>query len=321
MSNYNQNRGNELFKKKINELLGQIPVEKRPMAMALAEQFESKVGVMQEGYIESYFEYQSALAKKERNEFTLAELDALDWEALEKASQEFVPSYTKIATSILGAAMLDLTDLEAFKAKVYDNYAAGGCSEFNAPKKPIAPTMEQQIMDKIIKDQAFEEIDQHSVHKKTWSEVVIKRDEEGNILFDESGNAITEEVEVSNATRMYGLDTEGNIVESEMLMDDLDLMQDFDEDDLTLEGQRAAGIIPLNFDTLSGADADSVRVANRSGRLPLGKVRAKEDGGWEIICPFTDSSDVYQIDSNTYASFSTDQPFRIDASLADLMDE
>jgi len=177
------------------------------------------------------------------------------------------------------------------------------------------------VMDSIIKEQAFEEIDQHSLQKKSWNELVILRDEDGNIRYDENGNVMTEEVEVSNATLTFGVDVFGNVVESEMVMDDLDLMEDFDADDLTVEGQRAAGLIPLNFDTLSGADPDSVRIAAKKDKLPIGKIRAKADGGWEIICPFTDSSDVYQIDSNTYASFETDQRFRVEASLGDLISE
>jgi hypothetical protein len=28
-----------------------------------------------------------------------------------------------------------------------------------------------------------------------------------------------------------------------------------------------------------------------------------------IVCPYTDSPNVYQIDSNTWASYETDQPF------------
>jgi hypothetical protein len=218
-------------------------------------------------------------------------------------------------------AQSEETDLEKLQWMVLKQYQAGGCPEFSVPKKTLTPTVEQQVHDQLIKQAAHDEIDQHSVKKKTWTELVFKRDEQGNLICDEHGDPITEEVEMSNVTVSFGTDEEGNIVERELLLDDLDLRCDFDEDDLTVEGQRAAGLIPLEFNTLSGQDASSVRVANAKDKLPYGQVRATADGGWEIVCPFTGSTHVYQIDSNTYASFDTDQPFRIEVSLTDLRDD
>lgn len=313
MNDYNLSRGGELFRKKINEIMPLVDMEARTKFAWLADQYEGRVGVMQKNDIAEALEAYQRL-KSNPNAADAAVLHT----KISQAVLEFIPSYTKLATSIAGVAQSDETDFEKLHWMVLEKYQSGGCPEFVSPKKTLMPTVEQQVQDQLLKESAHQEIDQYSLKKKTWKELVIKRDKDGNILYNEHGAPITEEVEVSNATLSFGQDEEGNLVERELLIDDLDLMDDFDEDDLTVEGQRAAGMIPLGFDTLSGQDASSVRVANTKGKLPFGQVRAKEDGGWEIVCPFTGSTDVYQLDSSTYASFATDQPFRIEASLSDL---
>jgi hypothetical protein len=316
MNDYNLSRGGELFRKKINEIMPLVDVEARTKFAWLADQYEGRVGVMQKNDItEALEKYQHLKSNTDS-----ADAAAMHTE-ISQAVLEFVPSYTKLATSIAGVAHSSETDLEKLHWMVLEQYQAGGCSEYVAPKKSLVPTVEQQVQEQLLREAAHTEIDQHAIKKKTWKELVIKRDAEGNILYNEHGAPITEEVEVSNATLSFGTDEEGNLLERELLIDDLDLMDDFDEDDLTVEGQRAAGMIPLGFDTLSGQDASSARVASFKNKLPFGQVRAKEDGSWEIVCPFTGSTDVYQIDSNTYASFETDQPFRIEASLSDLRED
>lgn len=316
MSDYNLSRGGELFRKKINEIMPLVDAEARTKFAWLADQYEGRVGVMQENDITEALEKYQRLKSNPDSE-DAAKLNT----EISQAVLEFVPSYTKLATSIAGVAHSSETDLEKLHWMVLEQYQAGGCPEYMAPKKSFTPTIEHQVQEQLLREEAHAEIDQYSVKKKTWNELVIKRDAEGNILYDENGVPITEEVEVSNATLVFSTDEEGNLVEDELLIDDLDLMEEFDEDDLTVEGQRAAGMIPLNFDTLSGQDASSIRVASKKNKLPLGQVRAKDDGRWEIVCPFTGSTDVYQIDSSTYASFETDQPFRVDISLSDLRDD
>jgi hypothetical protein len=48
-----------------------------------------------------------------------------------------------------------------------------------------------------------------------------------------------------------------------------------------------------------------------------GEVKIDDDGNYVIVCPYTGSSEVYQISTNLFASYETDQPFKIKMSLAD----
>ena len=100
----------------------------------------------------------------------------------------------------------------------------------------------------------------------------------------------------------------------DFLIDNIDLIDDFDDEDLSLEGMRNKGIIDTNFDTLSNIEAEKKKLNS----IQVGTLKVMEDGSFEIICPYTGSSNVYQIDSSTYASFDTDQPFKISFNLADL---
>jgi len=111
------------------------------------------------------------------------------------------------------------------------------------------------------------------------------------------------------------VERDGKLVEIEVPIDDIDLLEDFDDEDLSLEGERASGIIPVEYDTTINNIATEKAIRNG---IKYGELVIDEDGGFLIKCPYTGSTDVYQIDSSTYASFETDQPFRVKFNLSDL---
>ena len=45
-------------------------------------------------------------------------------------------------------------------------------------------------------------------------------------------------------------------------------------------------------------------------------MNSKEDQP-NIVCPYTGSTDVYQVDSSTWASYETDQPFLVRVQMND----
>ena len=111
------------------------------------------------------------------------------------------------------------------------------------------------------------------------------------------------------------VEKDGKLIEIEVPIDDIDLLEDFDDEDLSLEGERASGIIPAEYDTTINNIATDKAIRNG---IKYGELVIDEDGGFLIKCPYTGSTDVYQIDSSTYASFETDQPFRVKFNLSDL---
>lgn len=113
---------------------------------------------------------------------------------------------------------------------------------------------------------------------------------------------------------MVDIDKDGNSFLKSFEVDEIDLLEDFDDEDITLEGFRSLGSIDTNFDTT----LDNEIKINKIEKHKYGKVIVNSDFDIEIICPYTNSNNVYQIDSTTYASFETDQPFKIKFNLADL---
>ena len=102
-----------------------------------------------------------------------------------------------------------------------------------------------------------------------------------------------------------------NLVETDeidgMAYDDIDLLDDFEDEDLTEEGERSLGVISSDHDTTSGNEA----VKNERERLPLGKIQLDSLSDYTITCPYTGSTEVYQINSNIFASYETNQRFRV----------
>jgi hypothetical protein len=107
---------------------------------------------------------------------------------------------------------------------------------------------------------------------------------------------------------------DGVTVEIEVPVDDIDLLDDMDDDDLTEEGERSLGIISSDFDTTLN---ESATKKDRNRLAVVDVVMSNKDDQPNIVCPYTGSTDVYQIDSSTWASYETDQPFLIRVQMTD----
>lgn len=107
---------------------------------------------------------------------------------------------------------------------------------------------------------------------------------------------------------------DGVAVEIEVPIDDINLLDDMDDDDLTEEGERSLGIIDSDFDTTLNESATK-KDRNRLSVVEI--VLSSKDDQPNIVCPYTGSTDVYQIDSSTWASYETDQPFLVRVQMKD----
>lgn len=186
------------------------------------------------------------------------------------------PSYKKLANSIL--------------------YSAQNCNETSVVSmlKHVVETYKNNL-----------------TPKKTSSEVDIEKNMEINNLIEENSQLNSN---FTDTIRITDYDANGNELIKSFDVDNIDLIEDFDDEDLTVEGMRSTGMIDTNFDTLEGSE---MKVAHRNKMLN-GLLELMEDGSYTITCPYSGSRNVYQIDSSTYASFETDQPFKIVFNLADL---
>jgi len=121
------------------------------------------------------------------------------------------------------------------------------------------------------------------------------------------------------------VEKDGELINVEVPVDEIDLIDDFDDDDLSDEGRRSLGIIQLDHDTTQGLNP----VINNREKMLVGKLEMVNkneisDGvensyeDYQITCPYTGSTDVYQISSNVYASYKSDQPFKVEFNLPDL---
>jgi len=121
------------------------------------------------------------------------------------------------------------------------------------------------------------------------------------------------------------VEKDGELISVEVPVDEIDLIDDFDDDDLSDEGRRSLGIIELDHDTTQGFKPTvSYKEKMLVGKLEMVNKTKFSDGAessyddYLITCPYTGSTDVYQISSNVYASYETDQPFKVDFNLPDL---
>ena len=107
---------------------------------------------------------------------------------------------------------------------------------------------------------------------------------------------------------------DGVTVEIEVPVDDIDLLDDMDDDDLSEEGERSLGIIEVDFDTTLN---ESATKKDRNRLVVVDVVMNSKEDQPNIVCPYTGSTDVYQIDSSTWASYETDQPFLVRIQMND----
>ena len=150
----------------------------------------------------------------------------------------------------------------------------------------------------------------------------MKRDSINSEDIDSFSAKINEEIEnnsraLQNLTlhNVLDIDEDGNSFSRLIEMDNIELIDDFENSDLTVEGLRTLGLIAHDHDSL---DNKEFVLTNTRNTIPSGKIEFDTDGTPVITCPFTGSKNVYQIDSSTYASFETDQPFRVVFNLADV---
>ena len=117
------------------------------------------------------------------------------------------------------------------------------------------------------------------------------------------------------------IEKDGQTYEIEVPSDDIDLLDDMYDEDLTEEGERSLGIISSEFDTTEGnAPVKTSRSNNSRVKAKIvNKVKVDQETNvetqytdYEIVCPFTGSNEVYQISSNVFASYETDQPFTVE---------
>jgi hypothetical protein len=136
---------------------------------------------------------------------------------------------------------------------------------------------------------------------------------------EQTESALREIEQISGSAHNFQFQTvtverDGKVIELEVPIDDIDLLDDFDDDDLTEEGERSLGVIFSGHDTTSGNEATK----NERERLPLGTIQLNSLSDYIITCPYTGSTEVYLVSTGVFASYKTDQPFRVEFNLADL---
>ena len=122
------------------------------------------------------------------------------------------------------------------------------------------------------------------------------------------------------------VEKDGQLIEIEVPIDDIDLLEDFDDEDLTEEGERSLGIINGDFDSTSGNTPErKVRQRMAQGTVEIvtrsvynnASQQLEDIQDYVITCPYTGSTDVYKVSSNIFASYETDQHFKVDFDISD----
>jgi hypothetical protein len=258
MSNYNLERGQELYFNELNKQAKDLPDISEDI-LKLGSLFGLNVGVMQEKASSSDFNFDDETC-----------MLSYDW----------TPSYKKLSVAIVNAATVNsnLDEKMSFR----------------------------QMIEKV-----FESYPKHLLSNTT---TIVKTEEE--IVNDSSYQEI-----LTNSESVF------NLVEADeldgMAYDDIDLLEDLaeylDEDDeaFTVEGKRALGLVEQDYDSTELIGTDGNPVKKFKQEYQTGEVSIDEDGNYVITCPYTGSSEVYQISTNLFASYETDQPFKVKLSLAD----
>ena len=258
MSNYNLERGQELYFNELNKQAKDLPDLSEDI-LKLGSLFGLNVGVMQEKASSSDFNFDDETC-----------MLSYDW----------TPSYKKLSVAIVNAATVNsnLDEKMSFR----------------------------QMIEKV-----FESYPKHLLSNTT---TIVKTEEE--IVNDSSYQEI-----LTNSESVF------NLVEADeldgMAYDDIDLLEDLaeylDEDDeaFTVEGKRALGLVEQDYDSTELIGTDGQPVKKFKQEYQTGEVSIDEDGNYVITCPYTGSSEVYQISTNLFASYETDQPFKVKLSLAD----
>jgi hypothetical protein len=258
MSNYNLDRGQELYFKELNKQAQVLPKSSEDI-LKLGALFGLNVGVMQEKASSTDFNFDDETC-----------MLSYDW----------TPSYKKLSVAIVNTATINSNLDEKMSYR--------------------------QMIEKV-----FESYPKHLLSNTT---TIVKTEEE--IVNDSSYQEI-----LTNSESAF------NLVEADeldgMAYDDIDLLEDLaeylDEDDeaFTVEGKRALGLVEQDYDSTELIGTDGQPVKKFKQEYQTGEVSIDNDGNYVITCPYTGSSEVYQISTNLFASYETDQPFKVRLSLAD----
>ena len=261
MSNYNLDRGQELYFNELNKQAKVLPDLSEDI-LKLGSLFGLNVGVMQEKASSTDFDFDDETC-----------ILSYDW----------TPSYKKLSVAIVNAATVNSTLDEKMSFR--------------------------QMIEKV-----FESYPKHLVSNTT---TIVKTEEE--IVNDSSYQEI-----LTNSESVFNLVEADELDELDgMAYDDIDLLEDLaeylDEDDeaFTVEGKRALGLVEQDYDSTELIGTDGQPVKKFKQEYQTGEVSIDEDGNYIITCPYTGSSEVYQISTNLFASYETDQPFKVKLSLAD----
>lgn len=271
MSNYNLQRGQELYFEQLNQFSKEYPSLEQDI-MSLGTLFANNVGVMREGVDTKDFNFD---------------------EETNLLSYSWTPSYKYLATRVANVAFLK-NNLEAnmsVKELIEKVFTIESLSiQLNDTKKTTTDNRAHEVIAEETKD-----ISQNAekFHNFTYQTMTVEKD--------------------------------GELISVEVPVDEIDLIDDFDDDDLSDEGRRSLGIIELDHDTTQGFKPTvSYKEKMLVGKLEMVNKTKFSDGAessyddYLITCPYTGSTDVYQISSNVYASYETDQPFKVDFNLPDL---
>ena len=194
---------------------------------------------------------------------------------------EGIPAYKKLALSVMDSLInCNTSEMKNQILYVIQSYNSGSYKKYEEAKTPVFE----------IDDKSYIDSNNEIENNLRQTQNLIDQ-----IMFDEDEN--------------------GNLITKEIQVDSIDLLDEFDEDDMTQEGWRSSGMIDVNFDTLEN---QTVKKTTNTNKILHGAIEILPDNSLEIICPYTGSKNVYQIDSSTYASFETDQPFKVRMNLADL---
>jgi hypothetical protein len=115
-------------------------------------------------------------------------------------------------------------------------------------------------------------------------------------------------------THTIVVEKDGQMIEIEVPIDDIDLLDEMDDEDLTEEGERSLGIIDSDHDTTTN---ETAKKKERNGMAVVDVVMDSKEGKLNIVCPYTGSSNVYHINSTIWASYETDEPFKVRIKMMD----
>jgi hypothetical protein len=204
---------------------------------------------------------------------------------------DFVPSYKRLANLVANACFVKSTSEEEINQEELVNLVFKNWDNRSLPVNKIP----------------------EGVERKYLPNTPTKTEEE--IINDSSYQEI-----LNNSEAVF------NLVEADELdgiaYDDINLLEDLaeylEEDEaFTDEGKRALGLIEEGYDSTELIGIDGEAVKKIKSEYLTGEVKIDDDGNYVIVCPYTGSSEVYQISTNLFASYETDQPFKIKMSLAD----